>query len=276
MVGTPALPRRSAKRRRARTRPRRTHWSGCRACPSAACNRSALRLPSGRKRGSRKQVSPPGACASTRKASHMGADMNHLWPVSAYSSPAAMTARVVLARTSLPPCFSVMPMPKVTDVLVPERDEAGIVAARADLRQPLGQPLGIGRESRRPMRASSSAGRYGRPPRPRWQTAWRRAPPSDGARRMLDRRVPGRRVEAVLHARRHEGVIGGVKFDLVDPVAGGVEAAQARRILVGEAAEIEAIGPCPSARRTPPGPRHRDRRHSPRAHREAGRLVVTD
>ena len=37
--------------------------------------------PSGRKRGIRKQESPPGACASTRKASHMGADMNHLWPV---------------------------------------------------------------------------------------------------------------------------------------------------------------------------------------------------
>ena len=33
------------------------------------------------KRGMRKQVRPPGACASTRKASHMGADMNHLWPV---------------------------------------------------------------------------------------------------------------------------------------------------------------------------------------------------
>ena len=43
--------------------------------------RSALTDPSGRKRGIRKQVSPPGACASTRKASHIGADMNHLWPV---------------------------------------------------------------------------------------------------------------------------------------------------------------------------------------------------
>ena len=29
----------------------------------------------------KKQVSPPGACASTRNASHIGADMNHLWPV---------------------------------------------------------------------------------------------------------------------------------------------------------------------------------------------------
>ena len=45
--------------------------------------RSALTAPSGRKRGIRKQVSPPGACASTRNASHIGADMNHLWPVMA-------------------------------------------------------------------------------------------------------------------------------------------------------------------------------------------------
>ena len=80
--------------------------------------RSALTLPSGRKRGIRKQESPPGACASTRKASDIGADMNHLWPVMRYSAPGppppAGSAVVVLARTSVPPCFSVMPMPMVT------------------------------------------------------------------------------------------------------------------------------------------------------------------
>ena len=64
-----------------RTRPRTMHSSGCRACPSGAGNAAPLTEPSGRKRGIRKQVSPPGACASTRKASHIGADMNHLWPV---------------------------------------------------------------------------------------------------------------------------------------------------------------------------------------------------
>lgn len=36
---------------------------------------------SGSTRGRKKQVSPPGACANTRKASHMGAEKNHLWPV---------------------------------------------------------------------------------------------------------------------------------------------------------------------------------------------------
>ncbi len=42
---------------------------------------SALTRPSGSSRGSRKQLSPPAACASTRCASHIGADMNHLCPV---------------------------------------------------------------------------------------------------------------------------------------------------------------------------------------------------
>ena len=41
-----------------------------------------LRDPSGRHRGMRKQLSPPGAWASTKKASDIGAEQNHLWPVS--------------------------------------------------------------------------------------------------------------------------------------------------------------------------------------------------
>ncbi len=44
-------------------------------------NRIALTEPSGAKRGMRKQLNPSSAWASTRKASHIGADMNHLWPV---------------------------------------------------------------------------------------------------------------------------------------------------------------------------------------------------
>ena len=41
----------------------------------------ALTDPSGAKRGMKKQLRPSSACASTRNASHIGADMNHLWPV---------------------------------------------------------------------------------------------------------------------------------------------------------------------------------------------------
>ena len=42
----------------------------------------------------------------------MGADVNHLWPSRVYSpSTPVGVAVVTLARTSEPPCFSVMPMP---------------------------------------------------------------------------------------------------------------------------------------------------------------------
>ena len=50
------------------------------------------------------------ACARTRKASLIGAEQNHLCPVSRYP-PSAGSARVVLARTSEPPCFSVIAIP---------------------------------------------------------------------------------------------------------------------------------------------------------------------
>ncbi len=78
--------------------------------------RNTLRDPSGSTRGTTKQLSPPGACASTRKASLMGALQNHLCPVRRNSRPHASStpvgsARVVFARTSDPPCFSVIAMP---------------------------------------------------------------------------------------------------------------------------------------------------------------------
>ena len=72
-----------------------------------------LRSPSGVQRGMRKQVSPSSSQASVRKASDMGAEQNHLCPCRRKASPSA-TARVVFARTSEPPCFSVIAMPMVT------------------------------------------------------------------------------------------------------------------------------------------------------------------
>ena len=42
----------------------------------------ALRPPSGSTRGTRKHDSPPGAWASARNRSLIGAEVNHLWPVS--------------------------------------------------------------------------------------------------------------------------------------------------------------------------------------------------
>ena len=76
---------------------------------------NALRVPSGSTRGSAKHDSPSSACASTRKRSHIGAEQNHLCPTSSYSAPGPPPFRgralVVLARTSEPPCFSVIAMP---------------------------------------------------------------------------------------------------------------------------------------------------------------------
>src|SRR5579871_763865 len=75
----------------------------------------ALRLPSEVQRGRRKQLRPCGACAKTRNASHIGAETNHLCPVIKYSRELPIrSARVVLALTSEPPCFSVIPMPSST------------------------------------------------------------------------------------------------------------------------------------------------------------------
>jgi hypothetical protein len=77
--------------------------------------------PSGSTRGRNRQLRPLAVCARIRKASHMGAEKNHLWPVTLKRWPQASlpagSARVVLARTSEPPCFSVMPMPMVRPAL---------------------------------------------------------------------------------------------------------------------------------------------------------------
>lgn len=81
--------------------------------PSLSFNRwmrKVFRLPSGRTRGTRKQERPPGAWARTRKRSFIGALVNHLCPCSRQLPSGRSDAVVVLARTSVPPCFSVIPM----------------------------------------------------------------------------------------------------------------------------------------------------------------------
>jgi hypothetical protein len=45
-------------------------------------SRHVLRRPVSSIRGTAKSVSPAGACARTRKRSLIGAETNHLWPVS--------------------------------------------------------------------------------------------------------------------------------------------------------------------------------------------------
>jgi hypothetical protein len=80
--------------------------------------RNGLRDPSGSTRGTRKQDSPSGARASTRKRSLIGALVNHLCPRRSQVPSPAGVAVVVFARTSEPPCFSVMPMPASNPRLV--------------------------------------------------------------------------------------------------------------------------------------------------------------
>ena len=113
-----ATPRPSSPTIRAQAPRNSTSLEAFERLPSLSLSRwmwKRLRSPSGVKRGSRKQERPPSAWARTRKASHIGAEQNHLWPVSSYSPPApppfSGTAAVVLARTSEPPCFSVIAIP---------------------------------------------------------------------------------------------------------------------------------------------------------------------
>ena len=115
MIGTP---RPSSPTRRAHAPSNSTSLEAFERLPSLSFSRwrwNAFFVPSGSTRGSRKQESPPGAWARTRKASHIGAEQNHLCPVSRYSPPGPPAptgaARVVFARTSEPPCFSVSAMP---------------------------------------------------------------------------------------------------------------------------------------------------------------------
>ena len=46
------------------------------------CRKNVFRVPSGSTRGTRKQDNPADVCASVRNTSDIGAEVNHLWPVS--------------------------------------------------------------------------------------------------------------------------------------------------------------------------------------------------
>ena len=81
-----ATPRPSSPTRRAQAPHSSTSLDAFDQSPSLSFNRisrKALRLPLASRRGIRKQVNPAGACASTRKASDIGAEKNHLCPTKA-------------------------------------------------------------------------------------------------------------------------------------------------------------------------------------------------
>ena len=73
--------------------------------------------------------------------------MNHLWPVSSYSAPGPppLTGRatVVLARTSVPPCFSVIPIPARAPAFSAAGALRRVVGGGEEARLPLGGQLGL-------------------------------------------------------------------------------------------------------------------------------------
>src|SRR5215216_3878355 len=103
-----ATPRPSSPSRRAAAPWNSTSEDGSERVPSLSFRRwNSIPGP----RSSTKHDRPAGAWASTRKTSHGGYEQNHLWPVSSHQPSPAGSARVVFARTSEPPCFSVIAIP---------------------------------------------------------------------------------------------------------------------------------------------------------------------
>ena len=92
-------------------------------------------------------MSPPGACASVRKPSDIGAEQNHLCPVRCQACPSG-SALVALARRSEPPCFSVIAMPSVAAALPATGAGAGSWA----------RAVSRGRHSAESAASASSAG----------------------------------------------------------------------------------------------------------------------
>ncbi len=209
--------------------------------PSLSLSRwisNRLSSPSGVQRGSRKQEMPESVWARTRKASHIGAEQNHLWPVISYSPPGpppfSGAAEVVLARTSEPPCFSVIAIPQSAPVFSGGRDEAPVVGKGEKARLPLVRQLGLGsqggdRRVGHRDRAADAALGLG-------ELHEQRRPGDVGARAGL---APGQRVEAVGDPDRHQLVPGAVEDDLVDPMAEAVVGAQLGPLLVGLEAEAD-------------------------------------
>ena len=164
-------------------------------------------------------------------ASHIGAEQNHLWPVISYSAPGpppfSGTRVVVLARTSEPPCFSVIAMP--AERAGPSRPpgvSSRVVRRGGEQRLPLGGELRLRAQRRDRPRRSSRSGSTNPASACIGEHEQRRARDV--------RAVAVGRATAARAARRstpsaHQLVPGRVELDLVDAVAVAVVRAQHRR-----------------------------------------------
>ena len=188
----------------------------------------AVALAVGRPAREEEAGEPPSAWARTRKASHIGADMNHLWPVSSYSAPGPPPftgrATVVLARTSVPPCFSVIPIPARAPALPRRRRVARVVAGGEEARLPLGGQLRLGAQRR-----DHRVGHRDRAADPGLGLRHAHEGGAAGDVGAGPRVLPGRAVQLVLDRGAQQLVPGGVELDLVDAVAVAVVGLQLRR-----------------------------------------------
>ena len=187
------------------------------------CSRKSLRVPSSSTRGTRKQVRPASVLGEHEEDVAHRRRAEPLVPgepvgVARRSGPpGSATARVVLARTSEPPCFSVMPMPAISPALSAIGDSTGVVRARGEARHPARGHVG----------SAASAGAGGIRHRDRAAVAGLDLRPHDeagGAAHVgaaaggAGPRLGG---EAVADGHLEQAVAGRVELDLVDPVAGG-------------------------------------------------------
>ena len=197
--------------------------------PSLSLSRwmaNGLRLPSSRMRGTRKQLRPASVCASTRNASDIGAEQNHLWPVSRYRPSPAGTARVVLART-------------IRSALLLGHRHA---EQRGRLARPELRVVVPGEKPRQPHPAELVRGGQGGDGRVRHRhragmTGLDLREQHEGRRtrdvRPRPRMRPRRGVRSRPHRLAEDAVIGRVVLHLVDAVAPPVEGAELRLVDVG-------------------------------------------
>ena len=163
-----------------------------------------------------------------------------MWPVISYSPPGppppSATATVVLARTSEPPCFSVIAMPQSEPLLPAAGAELLIVVQREQARLPFLGELGLGaqrrdrREGHRDRAADPALGRH--------QLHEHRGPRDVGTPTGLS---PGQRVQPEADANPHQFVPGAVEFDLIDAIAVAIVCTQDRLALVGLKAQADRL-----------------------------------
>ncbi len=213
-------------------------------------------LPSGRKRGIRKQVSPPAACASTRKASRHGRGHEPLVAgddvFGARPRLPTGSAVVVAARTSVPPCFSVMPMPIVTALFFAAGAKLGsYLKGRMRGTHSLAS-VGLEQQHRH-----GGVGHGNRAAVPGLHLRRHVEGTRARARGARPGRFPGlcevgpdRAVQALAAARTHQLVVGRVICDRVAAMAAGVVGRKPRGMLIGKPAAPERL--C-AARQAPEG-----------------------